>query len=126
MRRRSGNVLIPAFDIRFATGDGDDVPVVQSKKVAQKISAHDSRRAGNQRLLAARHERAPYVLVSSKVILEVWLNGIGARLLPKSIPRSILHSRRRPVIAVYRSAVRDGISINGLSILAFEPNPDRY
>src|SRR6516164_7036754 len=23
-------------------GDGDDVPVVQSKKVAQKISAHDS------------------------------------------------------------------------------------
>src|SRR6516165_9009906 len=57
MRRRSGNVLIPAFDIRFATGDGDDVPVVQSKKVAQKISAHDSRRAGNQRLLAVRHGR---------------------------------------------------------------------
>ena len=99
MRRRSGNVLIPAFDIRFATGDGDDVPVVQSKKVAQKISTHDSRRAGNQRLLAVRHERAPYVLVSSKVILEVCLNGIGARLLPKSIPRSILHSQRRPVIA---------------------------
>ena len=51
------NVLVPAFDIRFATGDGDHVPVVQSKKVAQKISAHDSRRAGNQRLLAVRHGR---------------------------------------------------------------------
>jgi hypothetical protein len=25
--------------------------------VAQKISAHDSRRAGNQRLLAVRHRR---------------------------------------------------------------------
>src|SRR5262249_37360520 len=46
------NVLVPAFDIRFATGDGDHVPVVQSKKVAQKISAPDSRRAGNQRLLS--------------------------------------------------------------------------
>src|SRR6516162_1173471 len=56
------NVLVAAFDIWFATGDGDHVPVVQSKKVAQKISAHDSRRAGNQRLLAVRHERAPSVL----------------------------------------------------------------
>jgi len=51
------NVLVPAFDIRFTTGDGDHVPVVQGKKVAQKISAHDSRRAGNQRLLAVRHGR---------------------------------------------------------------------
>jgi hypothetical protein len=41
------NVLIPTFDIRFATGDGNHVPVIQSKKVAQKISANDSRRAGN-------------------------------------------------------------------------------
>ena len=41
------NVLVPAFDIRFATGDGDHFPVGQSKKVAQKISANDSRRAGN-------------------------------------------------------------------------------
>jgi hypothetical protein len=52
------NVRVPAFDIRFATAYGDHIPVVQSKKVAQKISAHDSRRTGNQRLLAVRHRRA--------------------------------------------------------------------
>ena len=67
------NVLVPAFDIRFATADGDHVPVVQSKKVAQKISAHDSRRAGNQRLLAVRHGLAPSVL------------GDEARLLSKFV-----------------------------------------
>ena len=52
------NVLVAAFGIRFATRDGDHIPVVQSKKMAQKISARDSRRAGNQRLLAVRHGRA--------------------------------------------------------------------
>ena len=41
------DVFVPALDIRFATGDGDHFPVGQSKKVAQKISANDSRRAGN-------------------------------------------------------------------------------
>ncbi|MGA8694675.1 MAG: hypothetical protein WB689_12690 [Xanthobacteraceae bacterium] len=41
------DVLVPALDIRFATADGDHFPVGQSKKVAQKISANDSRRAGN-------------------------------------------------------------------------------
>ncbi len=41
------NVLVATLDIRFATGDGDHFPVGQSKKVAQKISANDSRRAGN-------------------------------------------------------------------------------
>jgi hypothetical protein len=51
-------VLVLAFDIRFAMAYGDHIPVVQSKKAAQKISAHDSRRAGNQRLLAVRHGRA--------------------------------------------------------------------
>ena len=51
------NVFVAAFDIRFATGDGDHVPVVHSDKMAHKISAHDSRRAGNQRLLAVRHGR---------------------------------------------------------------------
>jgi hypothetical protein len=56
------NVLVPALDIRFATANGDYVPVVQSKKVAQKVSAHDSGRAGDQRLLAVRHGRAPSVL----------------------------------------------------------------
>src|SRR5205807_908288 len=66
-------VLVPAFDIRFATGDGDHVPVVQSKKVAQKISAHDSRRAGNQRLLALRHGRAS---LSSKLINPNSINNI--------------------------------------------------
>jgi len=52
------NVFVPAFDIWFATGDGDHVPVVQSKKMAQKISAHHSRGASNQRLLAVRHRWA--------------------------------------------------------------------
>jgi hypothetical protein len=56
------NVLVPPFDIRFATADRDHVPVVQSKKVAQKVSAHDSGRAGDQRLLAVRHGWAPSVL----------------------------------------------------------------
>jgi hypothetical protein len=41
--------------------------------VAQKISAHDSRRAGNQRLLAVRHGLAPSVL------------GDEARLLSKFV-----------------------------------------
>src|SRR5215472_18428034 len=75
------NVLVAAFGIRFATGDGDHVPVVQSKKVAEKISARDSRRAGNQRLLAVRHGRAPSVLDLSKAVLEVCLNGIRASLI---------------------------------------------
>jgi hypothetical protein len=60
-------VLVPTFEVRFATGDGGHVPVVQGKKVAQKISAHDSRRASNQRLLAVRHERAPSVLLDEAI-----------------------------------------------------------
>src|SRR5215472_12821383 len=75
------NVLVAAFGIRFSTGDGDHVPVVQTKKMAEKISAHDSCRAGNQRLLAVRHGRAPSVLDLSKAVLEVCLNGIRASLI---------------------------------------------